>query len=72
VRKVRSPAELDQVKELVKEYLKSIPYDLSFQDVENELADMPGKYVPEKEGELLLAYINNEPAGCVAFRKMDE
>lgn len=53
---VRSSDELRDIKLLVEEYLKTIPYDLSFQDVERELQDMPGKYVPEQGGELLLAY----------------
>jgi GNAT superfamily N-acetyltransferase len=35
-----------------------------------ELASLPGKYAPP-HGQLLLATLGGEPAGCVALRKMD-
>lgn len=33
IKRVRTPHELGQIKQLVEEYLKTIPYDLSFQQV---------------------------------------
>jgi GNAT superfamily N-acetyltransferase len=37
---------------------------------EEELAGLPGHYVPPK-GRLLLAFLNQHPAGCVALRELD-
>lgn len=45
ISQVRTEVQLHDIKLLVEEYLKTIPYDLSFQDVQKELQDMPGKYV---------------------------
>jgi ribosomal protein S18 acetylase RimI-like enzyme len=44
---------------------------LCFQNFEGELADLPGAYAPP-DGRLLLAWHENEPAGCVALRKLDD
>ena len=49
--------------ELISEYFDSGYF-------EEELSSLPGKYaVPE--GELLLAFYNEQPAGCMALRKID-
>jgi carbonic anhydrase len=40
--------------------------DLSFQDFESEVAALPGSYSPPR-GELLLACLDQEPAGCVTL-----
>ena len=37
---------------------------------EAELAGLPGKYTPPR-GQLLLAMIGDQPAGCVALREVD-
>ena len=40
-------------------------------DLERELASLPGKYsIPT--GRLLLAFYNDQPAGCVALKRIDE
>lgn len=52
------------------EYAKSLPFDLDFQDFDGELANLPGDYSPSK-GRLLIAFISEKPAGCVALRKID-
>jgi len=40
-------------------------------DFEEELVSLPGKY-SKPEGNLLLAFYNDQPAGCVALKKIDE
>jgi GNAT superfamily N-acetyltransferase len=40
-------------------------------DFEKELASLPGKY-SMPDGSLLLAFYNDQPAGCVALKKLDE
>lgn len=45
---------LDQVKKLIIEYTNRIGRDLSFQHLDEELADLAGKYTAP-EGDLLVA-----------------
>ena len=44
--------------------------DLCFQGFELEIAELPGEYAPPR-GALLMALVNNEPAGCCALRPLD-
>ncbi len=71
---VRDGPGLETVRTLIREYLDFLDADLSFQDIEAELRDLPGKYAPPG-GILLLASIpserdGTEPAGCGAFRDL--
>jgi len=65
-----STNHLPIVRELFVEYANSIEIDLCFQSFDRELAELPGKYAPP-DGRLLLAFENNQSAGCVALRKID-
>lgn len=62
---------LQTVKELFSEYEQSLDIDLDFQDFAAELQALPGKYAPP-EGALLLAFLDGQPAGCIALRKVSE
>ena len=66
-----SAEQIEQARALFKEYAAWLELDLCFQNFEKELAELPGKYdLPD--GRLLLAFENQQLAGCVALRKMDE
>jgi len=60
---------LEQAGALFREYADSLPFDLGFQDFEQELARLPGPYAPPL-GRLLLALVDEEPVGCVAIRPL--
>ena len=63
--------DLEQVRELFGEYERSLPFDLSFQNFQDELATLPGRYAPST-GRLLLAKCAGKPAGCVALRQIGD
>ncbi|MEE8285768.1 MAG: GNAT family N-acetyltransferase [Gammaproteobacteria bacterium] len=55
---------------LLLEYTESLDVDLSFQNVDQELSEFPGSYMPPT-GVLLLASRGGKIAGSVAMRKLD-
>lgn len=72
IRPVRTPADLAAAVALLRAYLASLPIRLDYQDIDAELAGMPGKYAPPT-GELLLARdAAGEAVGCVALRALPE
>jgi ribosomal protein S18 acetylase RimI-like enzyme len=66
-----STAEINQARELFREYQAWLGVALCFQDFEKELAELPGAYAPPN-GRLLLAFKNEELCGCVALRKLSD
>lgn len=62
---------LKQAGLLFEEYAAALGIDLSFQNFEEELAHLPNGYAPP-DGCLLLAVSENQTAGCVALRKLDD
>jgi len=71
VNQAHSQEELRQVKLLFSEYASSLDFDLSFQNFDNELSNLPGEYsLPS--GAILLAYYEGSAAGCVAMRRLAE
>ncbi len=63
--------EIEMVRELLMEYVRGLPFDLSFQNFRDELATLPGRYAPPS-GRLLLARCDGDPIGCVALRQIGE
>src|SRR5438067_620218 len=66
----KSPEQLGTVRELLLEYAQSLGFRLCFQSFDDEIAGLPGDYVPP-EGRLLLATSDVQAAGCVALHKLD-
>ena len=70
IRPASSPDDLDRARELFSEYAASLPFDLSFQDFDRELAGLPGDYAPPS-GALLIAIDEGAAAGCIALRTLE-
>lgn len=62
--------QLQATRLIFQEYAAELGIDLSFQDFDNELAELPGNY-SAPQGALLLAMIDGELAGCCALRQLD-
>jgi len=63
--------QIEAARELFKEYASGLAIDMCFQSFDHELQTLPGKYATP-DGRLLLAYAENELAGCIALRKLDD
>jgi len=66
-----TPEHLAATREIFREYARSLDIDLCFQNFEAELADLPGDYAPPA-GQLLLAWVDGELAGCGALRALPD
>jgi ribosomal protein S18 acetylase RimI-like enzyme len=62
-------ADLDAIRALFDEYARSLGFSLAYQDFEQELAGLPGKYAAP-DGALLLARVGGHAAGVVALRAL--
>ena len=71
ITKVQAPDKIDEVRHLFREYEQFLDVDLCFQNFEEELAGLPGKYAPP-HGALFIAVEGRHAAGCVALRKLED
>lgn len=67
IREAAWPADRETVARLMRDYVDSLDVDLGFQQVEAELALLPGCYA-RPGGVVLIARKLGEPAGIVAYR----
>lgn len=75
--------QFDDFRNLVREFFgwamatlvdDDTPIDMNagpFATLDKELAELPGKFGPP-DGCILIAYVDNQPAGCVGFFRRDE
>lgn len=69
LRPAQFPEDLQTVRDLFLDYQAGLGIDLSFQGFEAELIELPGAY-SAPAGSLLLAFVDDEPAGCCAMRPL--
>lgn len=63
---------LEEAKGLIREYTEWLGRDLAFQGLEDELADLGGKYLPP-HGRLVVAVTTDGTVvGCVAYHRLDD
>lgn len=76
VQLAETPADVELIREMFREYQTWLDVDLCFQDFEKELADLPGIYA-SPEGRLYLVFDagdgaeNGKLVGCVGVRPRD-
>ncbi len=58
------------IRALMREYAAWLGVDLSYQGFDRELDGLPGDYAPP-DGALVIATVEDEPAGMVALRRLD-
>lgn len=69
LKQVVSTEEIEQTRELFHEYVTWLGVNLCFQNYDQEVAELPGEYVPPA-GRLYIAIENDQTAGCIALRKL--
>jgi len=67
-----TPGDIEEARRLFREYERSLGIDLCFQNFEQELAELPGRYAPPRGALLLARGEENAIAGCVALRPLEE
>jgi GNAT superfamily N-acetyltransferase len=77
VQPAESPTDIDAVRGLMREFNRWVMAEIAetdnpsiFAEFEAELAGLPGRYGPPSGG-LVLARLQGDPAGCVAFYAHD-
>ncbi len=70
--RAESLTSLNQARLLFEEYAAEWPGpDLAAENFAGELTGLPGSYAPP-EGRLLIAVFDDQPAGCIALRKLSD
>jgi GNAT superfamily N-acetyltransferase len=69
VRQVSTAGEIEVTRALFEEYAAALEIDLGYQGFAEELASLPRCYAPPR-GRLLVAWVGDEVAGCVALRPL--
>jgi putative acetyltransferase len=69
IREAAGAEDLARARALFEEYAGRLGIDLGFQGFAEELAGLPGDYA-RPSGRLLLAFVGDEAAGCVALRAL--
>jgi ribosomal protein S18 acetylase RimI-like enzyme len=63
--------QIEQARMLFREYESWFGLNLCFQNFDEEVANLPGKYA-KPDGRLLLAFADENLAGCIALRKLED
>ena len=66
-----TPDRILQARQLFEEYAAWVEISLCFQNFDQELAGLPGDYVPPR-GRLFLLSTDSQVAGCIALRPLSE
>lgn len=71
ITQAESPNQIEEARTLFREYEAWFGISLCFQNFDDEVRDLPGKYAMP-DGRLYLAYSDNKLAGCIAMRQLED
>ena len=71
IRDAETAADIELTRTLFLEYAQALGFSLCFQGFDEELAGLPGKYA-RPHGRLLLAAHDEQAAGCVGMRALQD
>ena len=66
-----TPEQIEQARNLFREYEARLGMKLCFQNFDEEVENLPGKYA-KPDGRLMLVFADENLAGCIALRKLEE
>jgi GNAT superfamily N-acetyltransferase len=69
IQKVQTATHLADIKDLLWEYGVIRNFDAALGDYKSEIKNLPGEYGPPG-GCIVIAYLDNDAAGCVAYRNL--
>jgi ribosomal protein S18 acetylase RimI-like enzyme len=58
----------EELRELIAEYMRTLPFDISYQSPDSELENLASAYSNETGGALFTARDNGKMVGCVALK----
>ncbi len=64
--------QIETARKLFREYEAWFGLALCFQNFDEEVANLPGKYAAARGGRLFLAFADEHLAGCIALRKLED
>lgn len=64
------PSDWAETRSIFLEYAASLQVDLTFQEFQHEVDNLPGEFVTPR-GAVLLAWVEGSLAGCCALRPLD-
>lgn len=71
IEQAKTNDQIEEVRDLFREYESWLGLSLCFQGFEEELKTLPGKYA-EPDGRIFIGYVDDLPAGCIGLRKLDD
>jgi putative acetyltransferase len=72
ITQAQSAEDLESIQTLFQAYATGLGLDISFQNFDHELANLPGKYAPPKSALLLAkSTTSGEAIGCIGLRPLD-
>jgi putative acetyltransferase len=71
IRELTDFTSVSDIRDVIAEYMQTLPFDISYQSPGAELEDLASLYGNEAGGAMFVAMDGNKIAGCVAVKAID-